>query len=201
MLIKFPIKSFFYIKKFNKVFCIPCIVTLFFVLSSITVFAQSPVKFGIGIEGGVPTGSASDGYSANAGVSLNVRVPLPVTNLDIIGSVGYQQWFVKGDVKDALESVGNELGYNWDVKNPGLLPIRVGAQYGFGPSPFYVKFDLGPAFTVKEMTDNADSGTLMSYSPGLGVKFGPLNAEVKYDIYSKNGTTSFFGVKLAYFFN
>lgn len=156
--------------------------------------AQSPVRLNLGIEGAIPVGDASDTYSAAAGVNLNLIIPLPVTNLDIIGSVGYQQWFFKSDVKDVLEGLG------FDVRHPGLLPIRAGARYGFGLSPIYVKFDLGPAIVVKEATGGVDSGTAMSYSPGLGANLGPLEAELKYDIFSKSGSSqSFFGLKLAYY--
>ncbi|WP_028295663.1 hypothetical protein [Olivibacter sitiensis] len=155
--------------------------------------AQSPVKLSIGLEGGIPTGDASDIYSAAGGVSLNVRVPLPLTNLDVIGSVGYQQWFVKGDFKDTFEN----LGFN--ISNFGFLPIKAGLRYGFGFTPLYVKFDLGPAITIKEAIEGGDSGTAMTYSPGLGAKLGPLEAELKYDIYSKDGTQSFVGLKLSYY--
>ncbi|GAA4781555.1 hypothetical protein GCM10023231_06410 [Olivibacter ginsenosidimutans] len=172
-----------------------CVVVLCTFISS-RVSAQSPVKFGIGIEGGIPTGSASDLYAVSAGASLNVLVPLPVTNLSVIGSAGYQQWFLKGDIKDAFKEEG------YDVGNAGILPIRVGARYGIGPSPLYIKFDLGPAFSVKEVIKGGgDSGTAMSYSPGAGVKLGSFEAELKYDIYSKDGSLSFFGLKLSHYFN
>ncbi|MFC6102653.1 hypothetical protein [Olivibacter domesticus] len=183
-------------RKNYHTFLFSLVVLTLFTITAGNVYAQSPIKFGIGVEGGIPVGDASDSYSASAGVSLNVRVPLPVTNLDIIGSVGYQQWFLKGEVKDAIELQG------LDVSNYGLLPIRVGARYGFGLLPIFAKFDLGPAITVKEVIDNADSGTAMSYSPGIGTKLGPLEAELKYDIYTKSGDTgSFFGLKLSYYFN
>jgi hypothetical protein len=60
------------------------VAVLLFTITSNSVYAQSPIKFGIGIEGGIPVGDASDAYSASAGVSLNVRVPLPVTNLELV---------------------------------------------------------------------------------------------------------------------
>lgn len=165
-------------------------------LISNQVSAQSPLKFGIGIEGGIPIGSASDGHSAAIGANLNVLFPLPVNNLSVIGSAGYQQWFIKGEVKDLFKEEGI------DVKSPGFIPIRVGARYGIAPSPFYIKFDLGPAISVKEPIEGVDSGTAMSYSPGAGVKLGSFEAELKFDIYSKSGESlSFFGLKLSHYFN
>jgi len=172
------------------------VVAVLFFLTVNHAHAQSPVKFGIGIEGGIPTGSASDAYSVLAGINLNVRAPLPVTGLEIIGSAGYQQWSVKKSAKEELASIGLV------ANNYGILPIKVGARYGIGSSPFYIKFDLGPAITVKEVLEGAKSGTSMSYSPGLGTKLGPFDVELKYDIFSKSGeSASFFGLKLAYYFN
>jgi len=58
----------------------------------------------------------------------------------------------------------------------------------------------GKSITETFEGDEDEEGTAFLYTPGIGVRFSNLEVEAKYEGWSKNGTLSFFGIRVGYFF-
>jgi hypothetical protein len=160
---------------------------------SISSFAQSSKdagKFSIGFEAGLPVGDISDGFNFVIGGSLKYDHPI-AENTFITGSVGYNKFLLKSEFKDSGVSFYG-------------IPVKVGIKYFFAES-FYGEAQLGAAFMKagvnNEFGGGSGSATAFAYSPGIGyVLGGGVDLGVRYEGWSKNGTTSQVAARLAYSF-
>lgn len=157
-------------------------------LSSFAQTTPDKGQFSIGVEAGLPLGDASDFFSFAIGGSLKYDHPV-AENLFITGSAGYTKFMNKGEVKDAYEAIGA------DAPKVGFIPLKVGAKYFFSPG-FFGEAQLGAAIGVQDA-----EGTAFAYSPGVGYVFSQnFEAGVRYEAWSKDGTTSQLGLRVAYKF-
>lgn len=143
------------------------------------------LRFSVGAELQFPTGSFSDTHSFGIGATAQVEYPI-AENLNITGTGGII--FYNG------KSVGN--GFKYEGIN--IIPLRVGAKY-FLVDGFYAAGQVGVGFI------SGGNGTAFAYSPQFGYEFKTksdkaLDASVKYEGFSKSGTLSQFGFRLAYIF-
>lgn len=149
-------------------------------------FAQttpSKGQFSIGVEAALPVGNASDLFSFGIGGSIKYDHPV-AENLFITGSAGYTSFMYKDEFKDFL-----------DKSAAGFIPVKVGAKYFFSPG-FFGEAQVGAAFGTED-----GAGTAFAYSPGIGYAFSQnFEAGVRYEAWSKDGTISQFGLRLAYKF-
>ena len=144
-------------------------------------------KFSIGVDAGLPLGDSKDVSSFIIGGSLKYDHPI-AENLFATLSAGYQKFLLKSDIKDAYKALG--------LEEPKLsaIPVKAGLKYFFDEG-FFGEAQLGAAF----LSDGG--GTAFAYAPGVGYAFaGGFEAGVRYEAWSKNGTTSQVALRLAYKF-
>lgn len=140
-------------------------------------------KFSIGVELGLPFGDNAEGYSFAIGGSLKYDHPV-AENLFITGSAGYTNIMLESEYKDALDKSGF-----------GFFPVKAGAKYFFSPQ-FFGEAQLGAVFATEDAF-----GTGFVYSPGVGYAFSEnLEAGVRYEAWSNDGTLSQVGLRVAYKF-
>ncbi|RYU90002.1 hypothetical protein EWM62_10685 [Mucilaginibacter terrigena] len=147
---------------------------------SFTASAQSDkARFSIGFEGGLPIGSTSDVYNVGLGGSLKYEMPIGSGTMFTI-SGGYTSF----KVKDVFG--GGSVGF---------VPAKAGIKYFFSDG-FYGEGQVGAAFSTE-----SGGGTAFAYAPGIGYALeGGFDIGVRYEAWSKNGTISQIGVRIAYGF-
>ncbi|WP_199119498.1 outer membrane beta-barrel protein [Pedobacter sp. ASV28] len=147
-------------------------------------------KLSVGAEFGFPTG---DGSKDNLIVGGSLQYEHPVAkSFNITGSAGYLSNIITGDSKKLLEAFGQKTSY-------GYIPVKAGGKYYFGGN-FYGAAELGATFATA-----SGQGTAFTYAPGLGASFSladksSLDFGVRYETWSKDGSSSFVGLRLAYAF-
>ncbi|WP_345212617.1 hypothetical protein [Mucilaginibacter gynuensis] len=140
-------------------------------------------RFNVGLELGAPVGDASEGFSFVIGASLKYEHPV-VENFFLTGSAGYSNFRIKSDYK--VE--GGKSGF-------GFIPVKVGGKYYFQKG-FFGEAQFGAVFSTEE-----GMGTAFAYSPGIGYSFTDnVEAGIRYEAWSKDGTIGQFGLRLAYKF-
>ncbi|MDR6940499.1 outer membrane beta-barrel protein [Mucilaginibacter pocheonensis] len=160
--------------------------------TAFTSFAQTKSedsgKFSIGVEAGLPLGDAKNNSSAIFGGSLKYELPIAPSTWFTI-SAGYNYFPYKSEIKDDLKALGI------DKSGEGFIPVKAGIKY-YIENGFFAEGQLGAAFGT-----SSGSGTAFAYSPGIGYTFdGGFEAGVRYEGWSKNGTISQVGLRLAYRF-
>ena len=142
--------------------------------------AQSQLKgFSLGpfAEAAWPTGSFKEtnknGYGAGFGADVRLG------KIGLTGSVGYMHFggktINKGDGDIAMPSIN-------------AVPVRVGLKYRFVPA-LYAKLESG----VAKFTGGDQSAFIIS--PGIGVRILGLDFQAKYEVWKKEETYSFWGLK------
>jgi hypothetical protein len=156
--------------------------TILFVGVAVSSFAQSKDgKFSVGVEAGVPVGNASNAYNFVIGGSLKYDLPI-ATSTNFTVSAGYSSFLGKTIVTVKIPAAG-------------FVPLKAGIKYFFA-STFYGEGQLGAAFSTQ-----SGGGTAFAYSPGIGFQFSKnVDLGVRYEAWSKNGTTSQVAARLAYSF-
>ena len=165
-----------------------------FAFSSVSAQTKDPAmsgqKLGIGVDFAFPTGNSSNYYKLGYGGSLQFQTPI-VEKLNFTASAGYLNF--KG--KDfTIPGFGTIPG-----ANVGAIPVKAGIRY-FLAENFYAGGELGAAFGTSD-----GAGTAFVYTPNIGVEFpvadkSTIDFGARYEAWSHNGTTRFFGLRLAYNF-
>jgi hypothetical protein len=165
------------------------IFTLAMIGTTVISFAQTTTtttkgggKFSIGAEIGIPTGNANDVYNLVIGGSLKYEYPVAATTF-ITLSAGYNSFQPNSPFKD--------LG----LGAAGFIPVKAGLKYYFSEG-FFGEGQLGAAFSTQ-----SGGGTAFAYAPGVGytLKNG-LEAGVRYEAWSHDGTIGQAGLRIAYRF-
>ena len=149
-------------------------------------------KISVGPEFLFPVGDAGEGFNLGYGGSVQAEFNV-APSLNLTASAGYISLGYKKEIKDAAKAFGVELS------NPGFVPVKAGAKYYFGGN-FYGAAELGAVFGTDE-----GSGTAFVYAPTLGTSFAvsdksAIDLGVRYEGWSKNGTSSFIGIRAAFAF-
>ena len=163
------------------------------IVSAVTVsFAQtskskdSGGKFSIGVDPGLPVGSASD-YSSFA-IGGDIKYSLPAaTNFDVGLSAGYSVFIGK-----TIDIGGTSI----KAGNLKAIPVKLAGRYNFnGSTGFFGEVGIGAAFIQD------GGGTAFAYAPGIGYALdGGFEIGVRYEGWSKNGSVGQIGARLAYSF-
>lgn len=120
--------------------------------------APNPLRFGIGVEGLLPAGNASN--TLNFGLGITPRLQYTLSDkVALTFTSGLYHFFPKTVTYPA---VGSFPGFTAKYKSD-IIPIKVGAKY-FVCSHFYLSGEVGAAFEV------AEGGGLAHFlaSPGIG---------------------------------
>jgi hypothetical protein len=139
-------------------------------------------KLSIGAEVGLPT---KEGFKdiMFAGGSLQAEFPV-AKSLNLTGSAGYLSMF------STAKGASGSAGY---------IPVKAGGKYYFGGN-FYGAGEVGASIS----TESGD-GAAFSFAPGIGASFSladksSLDFGARYETWSKDGSVSFVGLRLAYGF-
>jgi hypothetical protein len=137
-------------------------------------------EFSVGITGALPVGDFSDYSSFGLGIDAKYAYNFDEVIAATV-SAGYNNFFVKGDLKD--------LGY----KNQGFVPLKAGVRFSMGG--LYAEPQIGAAIGTSK-----GSETVLDYAGQLGFMASPnLDLSLRYEGMSKNSiTNSFIGLRVAY---
>lgn len=165
------------------------ILTVTLLLSCLALGASAQLKrFSIGpyVETGAPTGDFHDTHEVGWGAGLNADIKL-IAGLGVTGSVGYMHF--NGKTYMQTDPVNGTNSYSYP--NVSAIPIRVGVKYHFFPL-LYAKVEGGVAnFTNSKYRDGAAG----IFAPGIGIRILMIDAEVKYELWSRDGSSGFWGLK------
>ena len=152
-------------------------------LSTLTATAQ--VKgFGFGpyVEAAWPTGNFEKSNKNGVGVGLGADIRLG--KIGLTGSIGFMHFGGKTMYTDN-ESVHNT---SYDA-----VPIRAGLKYRLAPA-LYIKLESG----VAKFTGKSESALI--FSPGIGVRILGLDLQAKYEIWKREQSFSFLGLRAGFNF-
>jgi len=148
------------------------------------------IQVGINIEGAFPTGDFSQAYSFGIGGSVMGRYALS-DKANLTASLGYLTFSGKSISETVYDEDDETQTETYKVPAFHGVPLRLGANYLIS-GPLFIQGEIGAAFLK--------GGTAFLYTPGLGARFSNLEVEAKYEGWSKDGTLSFFGIRVGYFF-
>ena len=169
------------------------ILLLLVVLSAVAFnsFAQSSKsdgsgKFSIGVDPGLPVGNASNFSSFAIGGDLKYSMPA-AENFDVSLSAGYETFLGKTVTVDGVSGKYNSLKG---------IPVKIAGRYNFeGSNGFFGEVGFGAAFIQD------GGGTAFLYAPGIGYAMdGGFEVGLRYEGWSKNGSISQIGLRVAYSF-
>jgi hypothetical protein len=154
------------------------LITITMVLAWVTGLAQlKGFSLGPFAEAGWPMGSFKEtnknGYGAGLGADIRLG------KIGLTGSVGYMNFGGKTINK------GNRV---IDMPSINAVPLRVGLKYRIVPA-LYAKLESG----VAKFTGADQSAFIIS--PGIGVRILGLDVQAKYEVWKKEETYSFWGLK------
>lgn len=146
----------------------------------------SPWRLGIGVEAGVPTGSAHDGSDFELGGTARLQYGAD-KGLAWTLTSGYYNFFGK-----TIASAG---GTDFKTSSAGLVPVKLGLKAYFAPS-IYFGAEAGAGF---ETVSNGDTKLILS--PGLGWSSSKWDVGVRYENFSGQGNSyGLVGARIAYGF-
>ena len=159
----------------------------FFLISLLfSVFASAAqVKgFGFGpyVEAGWPTGNYEQSLKTGIGAGLGADIRLGKAGFT--GSIGYMHFAWKSIVTENEIVCGGPLN---------AVPIRAGFKYRLAPA-LYIKLESG----VAKFTGKSESALI--FSPGIGVRILGLDLQAKYEIWKREQSFSFLGLRAGFNF-
>ena len=156
---------------------------------------KSALRFGIGVEGLLPTGNLHD--ISNVGIGITPRLQYGVAdNLALTLTSGYYNYF------------GKEIG-NTGIKTGsyGMIPVKLGIK-AFVSQNIYVGAEVGAGFETKPFgslkgqdTEGFAKNTKLIASPGIGYASQKWDVGVRYENYSgQSNNFGAIGLRIAYGF-
>lgn len=163
------------------------------ILCSFNAQAQSLSKnfsFGLGLEGGLPTGDVKEAYNVAGG--LTVRLSYKVGN-------GFAT-LTSGGIAFIPESLEGE-----DVKAGLLIPVKAGYKYII-QDRFFLMGEVGYGSFKQYYSDENDELASFSdggfaFAPSVGIQFNALELGLRYEAVSlPGGSLSFLGLRVGFNF-
>ena len=172
-------------KNNSRLIAIAVAIVAIFLTTNVKAQTSEPNKWrlGIGVEGGIPTGSISDYSKFELGGTARLQYGL-AKNVALTLTSGYYNFFAD----DAAKANGG--------KSVGVIPIKVGAKFFFN-SPIYFGAEAGAGLET-----NYAKNTKLLLSPGLGWANKSWDVGVRYE--SLSGQSDNYGtvaLRIAYGFS
>ncbi|MDB4904630.1 MAG: hypothetical protein JWQ63_3911 [Mucilaginibacter sp.] len=176
-------------KKVTKLLAVAFTATALFLTSNVKA-QTTPVnalRLGIGVEGGIPTGSITNFSNFELGGTARLQYGLS-NNLALTLTSGYYNFFAKGNTI---------AGVNYATKpsGQGLIPIKLGIK-AFFTQNLYFGAEAGAGLET-----NYAKNTKLLLSPGLGYATKSWDVGVRYE--SLSGQSDSYGtvaLRIAYGF-
>jgi hypothetical protein len=166
---------------------------------------KSGIRYSIGVDAGIPTGTFNNAYKWNLGGSVQADIPV-ANQLFVTINAGYNNVF--GETINIASGTTNST---LEVPNLQLLPVKAGLKF-FPVANFYIQGEAGAAFLLNKSDFFNDKSVAFVYAPQIGVQFPVsangnfIDAGVRYEATTKYSSASdaskvnFVGVRLAYGF-
>jgi hypothetical protein len=157
------------------------------------------VRFSIGVDAGIPTGSLSNNYNWNLGGSVQADIPV-ASQLFVTVNAGYNNIYGKTNIN----------GTGLSATNIELLPVKAGLKF-FPVSNFYIQGEAGAGFALNKTNLGFDNTAAFIYAPQIGYQFqlggkNSIDAGVRYEGSTKfnsavdNSKVNFVALREAYGF-
>jgi hypothetical protein len=144
---------------------------------------SSPLRLGIGVEAGIPSGSIASDFEV--GGTLRLQYDL-APDFALTFTSGYYDFLGK----DVTTVVGT-----YKSEDIGIVPVKVGMKSFFAPN-FYVGAEIGAGFETI-----SDGHTKLILSPALGWANKTWDVGFRYENFSSSGRSyGLFGLRVAYAF-
>ena len=142
---------------------------------------KSAWRLGIGVEGGLPTGSIHNGYGWDLGGTARLQYGID-KNVAVMLTSGYYNLFGKTLPSVSVVSGGTVITTEGGkVPNAGIVPVKAGAKVFFN-SPIYVSGEAGAGFET-----SSGGSTRLLLSPGLGWANHSWDIGARYENFSGGG--------------
>jgi len=152
-----------------------------------TTTAPNPWRFGIGLEGGIPTGNANNTSNFELGGTARLQWDASDHFAWTLTS-GYYNFFGKDNVATPAGTI-NYSSY-------GLVPVKLGIKAFFAPK-FYFGAEAGAGFETASGGD-----TKLILSPALGFANRTWDIGARYENFSGQGNSyGLVGLRIAYAFS
>jgi len=168
-------------KNMTKFFAVAGIAAASLFTSKVNAQSTTPAnkwRFGIGVEGFVPTGNLSN--ISNVGLGGTARIQYGVNqNVALMITSGYYNAFGKS---------GDPYTSNGKYPSFGMVPLKAGIK-GYLGSGFYLSGEVGAGFETRDVYANANGSkdTKLILSPGLGYSFKYVDIGARYENFSGQG--------------
>lgn len=176
--------------KTPKLLCTVLAAFMLFICSTVKAQSvhESHLRFGLGVEGLLPVGNASQ--SINPGIGITPRLQYGLTDSwALTFTTGLYHFFPK-----TITIPATQFSAESKFKNKSdVIPVKIGAKYFFC-SNFYLSGEVGAGFEVGSGQKSAH----FLYSPGLGYASKNWDIGVRYENY--NGNDGIVGLRVAYGF-
>jgi hypothetical protein len=149
----------------------------------------SPLRFGIGLEAGVPTGNAHNGSNIEVGGTARLQYNTS-DHFALMLTSGYYNFFGK----NYTTTIG---GTTTTIDGPsfGVIPVKAGFK-AFFADKLYFSAEAGAGFETK-----GAKNTKLILAPGLGWANQKWDVGVRYEDFSgQNNSYGLVGLRLAYGF-
>lgn len=133
------------------------------ILTASTSIAQSPLRFGGNVGGAFPSGTFSDVYKDGISVELTALYTLPVKDMELTFSAGYNkskyknEYFIN-EIKNKLDVAVVNFNPDWSVS---IMPVMLGVRYKF-PTKDFTPYISGEAGVQLISFDERFDGTRIS---------------------------------------
>ncbi|MDB5007036.1 MAG: hypothetical protein JWQ84_818 [Mucilaginibacter sp.] len=141
------------------------------------IITPNKLRFGVGVEGGIPTGNASSFSNFELGGTARLQYGLS-NHLALTLTSGYYNFFGK-----------DEPGTTVKYQSLGMVPIKAGIKAFFTPN-FYFGAEVGAGIETKTFQpqgvneDFVTKDTKLILSPALGYATKHWDVGVRYENYS-----------------
>jgi hypothetical protein len=177
-------------KKGTKLMAIAIAALAIFFTTNVKAQSVKPdaFRFGIGLEGGIPTGDARSGSNFELGGTARLQYGVS-NNLALTLTSGYYNFFGK-TITDPI------LNTTFKTPSEGIIPVKAGIKAFFAPS-FYFGAEAGAGF---EATGD-DKQVKLILSPGVGYATKSWEVGARYENFSGQGSNfGLIGLRVAYGF-
>ncbi|MFB9844786.1 hypothetical protein [Mucilaginibacter ginsenosidivorans] len=176
--------------------------------TAVTIFFASNVKaqttppsvwrFGVGIEGGIPTGNAHDISNFELGGTARLQYGLS-KNLALTLTSGYYNFFGKTYTTTFTDATSTTT-VSVKGRSLGMIPVKAGVK-GFFTDNLYIGGEVGAGFEVHPIVEGGEKDTKLILSPAIGWANKTWDVGVRYENFS--GQSNNYGtvaLRLAYGF-
>jgi hypothetical protein len=156
------------------------------------------LRFGIGLETGIPTSNAHD--ISNFELGGTARLQYGVTNnFAITLTSGYYNFFGKTYSQSFTDETSTTT-ITVKGRSLGMIPVKAGIKAFFAPN-IYFSAEAGAGFEVHSIVADGEKDTKLILSPGIGYASKSWDVGVRYENFSgQSNSYGLVGLRIAYGF-